>query len=139
MDAAELERRLARLQSLAWLLDDRFRVPGLGWRFGLDGLLGLVPVAGDAATAALAAYVVLEARRLGVPKRLLARMALNFGVDLAVGAIPVVGDLFDFRWKANRRNLALLMRHFGRDRPATGPAPEPLRAPAAGARGRNRR
>ncbi len=104
-------RRVARL---AHLLDDRFALPGTRWRFGLDGLLGLVPGIGDAATTILAAYIILEARRLGVPATILGRMAANVGVDLAFGAIPVVGDLFDFGWKANRRNLDLLRRHLDR-------------------------
>lgn len=135
------ERRLARLRLLAWWLDDWFRVPWTRWRFGLDGLIGLVPGAGDAVTAALAGYIVVEAWRLGVPRRLLARMALNVGIDLAVGAVPVAGDLFDFGWKSNRRNLALLTCHLERERghPAAGPMPRPLREPAAGARGPDRR
>lgn len=140
--AARRERRLARLRSLAGWLDDRFRVPGTGWRFGLDGLLGLVPGIGDAITAVLAAYIVVEARRLGAPWGLLARMAANVGIDLAVGTVPVVGDVFDLGWKANRRNVALLTRHLersDREMPATGPVPHPVRTPAAAARARNGR
>ncbi|HET9904819.1 MAG TPA: DUF4112 domain-containing protein [Xanthobacteraceae bacterium] len=108
-DAAR--RRFARL---AHLLDDRFRVPGTSWRFGLDGLLGLVPGIGDAATTALGAYIILEAWRRDAPKATLGRMIANTGIDFAIGAIPIVGDLFDFGWKANRRNVELLLRHLDR-------------------------
>lgn len=112
---------LRRLAKLARLLDDRFALPGTSWRFGFDGLLGLVPGVGDAATTLLAAYIIVEARRHGVPATILGRMIANAGVDFAVGAIPVVGDLFDFGWKANRRNLELLLRHLDRgNRGATG-------------------
>lgn len=111
------EAALRRVARLAHLLDDRFALPGTRWRFGFDGLLGLVPGIGDAATTILAAYIILEARRLGVPVTTLGRMAANVGVDLAFGAIPVVGDLFDFGWKANRRNLDLLHRHLDRSGP----------------------
>jgi hypothetical protein len=97
-----------RLDQLANLLDDRFRVPGTRWRFGLDGLLGLVPGAGDAITAVLSGYIVWSAWRIGVSKGAWARMAGNMLLDLVIGAVPVLGDLFDFGWKANRRNLRIL-------------------------------
>jgi len=123
------EAALRRVARLAHLLDDRFALPGTRWRFGLDGLLGLVPGIGDAATTILAAYIILEARRLGVSAPTLGRMAANVGVDLAFGAIPVVGDLFDFGWKANRRNLDLLRRHLDRSGPEAA-APTGAVAPA---------
>jgi Domain of unknown function (DUF4112) len=115
--AAAVDRRsLERLRQLAHLLDDRFRIPGTTYRIGLDGLIGLVPGVGDAVTTLLALYIVLEARRLGVPLTKLGRMGLNVGVDAVLGAVPVLGDLFDVAWKANRRNLALLLDHLDADR-----------------------
>jgi hypothetical protein len=109
----DTERVLRRLETLGSLLDSRFRLPG-GFRFGLDPLIGLVPGLGDAASAIIALYIVLEAWRLGASRGTLARMLLNVGLDLAVGVIPVVGDAADFVFKSNRRNLALLRRHLGR-------------------------
>jgi Domain of unknown function (DUF4112) len=109
-------RSIERLRQLAYLLDDRFRIPGTSYRIGLDGLIGLVPGFGDAATTLLSLYIVLEARRLGVPVAKLGRMGLNVGLDAVLGAVPLVGDLFDVAWKANRRNLALLLDHVDPDR-----------------------
>ncbi len=103
--------RPADIERLAELLDDRFRMPLTGWRFGLDGLIGLIPGAGDLITAALSVYIIYRARRLGVPLRIRARMAANVALDLFLGAAPVAGDLFDFAWKANRRNLRLIEEH----------------------------
>jgi Domain of unknown function (DUF4112) len=105
------DRAVERLRALAFLLDDRFAIPGTRYRIGLDGLLGLVPGIGDAVTTVLALYIVFEARRLGVPLGKLGRMGINVGLDAVLGAVPVVGDLFDVAWKANRRNLALLLDH----------------------------
>lgn len=99
---------LARLERLARLLDDQFSVGG--FRFGLDGLVGLVPGIGDTLTGFASAYLIFEAWRIGAPRGVLARMLLNVLVDYVVGSIPVLGDLFDFGWKANRRNLALLRK-----------------------------
>jgi hypothetical protein len=104
------------LELLAHWLDTRFRIPGTGIRFGLDSLLGLVPGVGDAATTLPAAYMLYRAHRLGVPRSMLARMGWNVAMDLAIGAIPVVGDLFDLGFKANRRNVELLRQHFGQPR-----------------------
>lgn len=106
---------LRRLERLAYWMDGAFRVPGTRWRFGLDGLLGLFPAAGDSLAMLVALYMVLEARRHGAPPRLVARMLANVGLDWAVGSIPLLGDLFDFAFKANRRNLELLRRHLGPD------------------------
>ncbi len=99
------------LEALARWMDDVFRVPGLGARFGLDALLGLVPGLGDTATSLVSFYMLVAAVRYRVPKVTIARMALNVALDYAVGAVPVVGDAFDLWWKANRRNLELLRRH----------------------------
>lgn len=102
---------LARVRALARLLDSAARVPGTGVRFGLDAVLGLVPGLGDLAGTAIAGYIVLAAARLGAPPSLLVRMLLNLGIDTAVGAVPVAGDLFDVAWRANTRNVALLEEH----------------------------
>lgn len=92
-------------------LDDGIAVPGTRFRIGLDGLIGLiVPSAGDVITAASSLSLFWLALQRGVPKRVLARMALNVALDTAIGAVPVVGDLYDFVWKSNRRNLRLIER-----------------------------
>ncbi|HET6629392.1 MAG TPA: DUF4112 domain-containing protein [Woeseiaceae bacterium] len=106
-DDAAIENRLRRL---AWLLDSSIPLPG-GYRIGLDGLVGLVPGIGDAAGALMSSYLVVEAGRLGVSKALLLRMGFNVFLETLIGAIPFAGDLFDFVYKANLRNLALLERH----------------------------
>lgn len=97
-----------RLDALEHWLDRAFRLPGTSYRFGLDGLLGLVPGLGDTATAALSGYFMLEAWRMGARKRTILAMGKNVGVDWLVGTIPVIGDLFDFAHKANTKNLRLL-------------------------------
>ena len=101
---------LAFYDMLARLLDQAFRVPGTSWRFGLDPLLGLVPIAGDLLSAAIGAYGVWVAGQLGAPSSLMVRMLLNLFVDTAIGSIPLAGDLFDFGFKANTRNRMLLER-----------------------------
>lgn len=97
-----------RLRRLAWLLDSSIRVPGTRWTVGIDALIGLVPVLGDAAGVLLSSYIVFEAARLGASKGVLARMALNIAVEGLVGAVPLLGDLFDAGFKANQRNIRLL-------------------------------
>lgn len=101
---------LERYRTLASTLDSRFRIPGTPIRFGWDALIGLVPGLGDAAGGLLGAYGLWTAYQLGAPALILIRMLLNLGVDLCVGAIPLLGDLFDIVWKGNQRNLALLER-----------------------------
>lgn len=92
---------------LAWLLDDWIRLPG-GYRIGLDGLLGLIPGVGDLLGGLLASLILLRAARLRVPGVIMLTLGLNIVVDCALGSIPLLGDLFDFVWKANRRNVQLL-------------------------------
>ena len=99
---------LRRVRRLADLLDTRFRIPGLPSRFGLDGLMGLLPFAGDSASLLLSLYIFVEARRAGVRKRALLRMAANIAIDFLVGLVPLVGDIFDIAWKANRRNADIM-------------------------------
>jgi hypothetical protein len=101
-------RHLRRYAVIARLLDAQFRVPLTRWRFGLDGLLGLVPGAGDIATAIVGAYGLIVAYKLGAPASIHARMVLNLLLDAGVGSIPIAGDLFDFAFKANIRNQRLL-------------------------------
>ena len=110
-DEAELARIERRLGRLANALDSAWGIPGTRFRFGADSLLGLIPGVGDVAALGLSAYLIMEARRLGAPPATLRRMAMNVGVDAAVGAVPVLGDLFDVVFKANRRNMALLSEH----------------------------
>lgn len=103
--------RIARLDALATLLDTAFVVPGTQIRFGVDALIGLIPGIGDVITTLLALYVVREARELGAPRLLIARMLGNVAIDGLVGAVPLVGDAFDVVWRANRRNIRLLRDH----------------------------
>jgi hypothetical protein len=113
-DLAPAERAaLRRCRRAATLLDEAVRVPGTRFRVGIDAVVGLLPVAGDVITAVLSLYIVAEAYRLGAPAGVLLRMALNLVLDLAVGSVPLVGDLFDAVWKANSRNLSLLENHLG--------------------------
>src|SRR5438270_6856613 len=104
------EQRLARLDAIAKLLDVAFIVPGTNVRYGLDGLIGLIPVIGDIITTAIALWVVREARALGAPRYLVARMLANVAVDGAVGAVPLIGDAFDIAFKANVRNVRMLRK-----------------------------
>lgn len=114
------DRGLAEIEFIARLLDDRFRIPGTSIRFGLDGLLGLVPGVGDGATALVSLYVVYRAWSLGASGGVLGRMLLNILLDSTVGSVPVLGDVFDVAFKSNRRNLELLRRHL--DTPGAAPA-----------------
>ena len=101
----EIERGL---DNLAFYLDDLFKIPVVGWRFGLDAIIGLVPGVGDTLTSLASFYILLAGVRYGVPKITLLRMALNIGIDYLLGTIPVVGDLFDFLWKSNDLNMRLI-------------------------------
>ncbi|REJ77387.1 MAG: DUF4112 domain-containing protein [Acidobacteria bacterium] len=99
------------LETLSRYLDGLFRIPGTGWRFGLDSLIGLVPNVGDISTALVSFYILVAGVRYGVPKITLLRMAVNIGLDYLVGVIPFVGDAFDFFWKANQQNMDLIKRY----------------------------
>ena len=96
------------LDNLAYYLDGLFRVPGTGWKFGLDGLIGLVPNVGDTLTSVASFYILVAGVRYGVPKITLLRMAMNIAVDYLLGSVPVIGDAFDFIWKANQMNMELI-------------------------------
>jgi hypothetical protein len=99
------------LDLLAHVLDDWFRIPGTPIRFGIDGLIGLVPFAGDILAGLASSIIVMAAWFRGVPYVTLARMVVNIGIDVLLGMVPLVGDAFDIAWKANRRNYKLLARH----------------------------
>jgi hypothetical protein len=104
------------LDNLAHYLDGLFRIPGTGWRFGLDSLIGLIPNVGDSLTSFASFYILVAGVRYGVPKITLLRMAFNIGLDYLVGTIPFIGDAFDFFWKANKQNLELIRaRATGKD------------------------
>lgn len=96
------------LDSLERWLDSGFRVPGTGYRFGLDGVIGLLPFVGDLTTTGMSVVFVADAYKIGASKRVIAKMIGNVGLDFAVGLIPVVGDLADFAFKSNTKNLRLL-------------------------------
>ena len=104
------------LHGLEILLDKAFRIPGTGIRFGLDGIIGLVPGLGDVLAGLLSLIIPLAAWIRGVPYVTLVRMAANLGIGVLVGSIPLFGDIFDVVWKANRRNYRLLCRHLGEPR-----------------------
>ncbi|HEU5460083.1 MAG TPA: DUF4112 domain-containing protein [Pyrinomonadaceae bacterium] len=98
------------LERLGWLMDDLFRIPVLGWRFGLDALIGLVPGLGDTTTALVSFYILAAAVRYRVPKVTMLRMGLNIGIDYLFGSLPFVGDVADAWFKSNQKNLDLLRR-----------------------------
>ncbi len=96
------------LETLSTYLDGLFKVPGVGWRFGLDSLIGLIPNVGDTLTSLMSFYILVAGVRYGVPKITLLRMAFNIGLDYLVGTIPFIGDAFDFFWKSNKQNMDLI-------------------------------
>jgi hypothetical protein len=108
-----------RIEAVEKALERGFRVPGVGYEFGLDALVGLIPVVGDAVGAALGAYLVWEARNLGMPKWKLWRMAGNVGFDAAIGLVPFAGDALDFLFRSNTRNLRTIKRHLDKHHPHT--------------------
>lgn len=108
-------RRLRALDLIAKGMDTAVRIPGTKIRFGADTVLGLVPGLGDLAAAAVALAIVNEARRMGLPNDKLARMLTNVAIDGLLGAVPILGDIFDVYFKANRRNVAMILDHFGHD------------------------
>ena len=101
----------ARIGRVTHLLDELVAVPGTPIKVGLDPVIGLIPVVGDAVAAGVGAWVIAEAARFGVPRVVLGRMVLNLLVDLGVGAIPLLGDLYDVFFRSNTRNLDLFRRH----------------------------
>jgi hypothetical protein len=115
------EKRLGGLRALSSLLDSAFTVPGTSYRVGLDPLFGLIPGIGDLVSPLFTVGLLLQAWELGIPKVVQARMLINVAIDTAFGAVPLIGDLFDFAWKSNDMNLALLERHaYEEHRPKAG-------------------
>lgn len=109
--ASDSTARLVRLRRLAWLIDGAFGLPGTRFRFGLNSVIGLLPIGGDAVLGALSLYIVYEASRLGVPRHKIARMLANVGMEVIGGSVPILGDLFDMALKANLRNIAIIDDH----------------------------
>ena len=101
------------------VLERSFRIPGINYPVGLDAIAGLVPVLGDLITAAMGAYIVWEARNLGMPKWKIWRMGANVAFDTAVGAIPLVGDAFDLVFRSNTKNLRIIRNHLEKHHPET--------------------
>lgn len=104
-------QRLELLRRIAQTLDSAMRVPGTSFRFGLDPILGLIPGVGDLVSPLFTLGILFQARDLGVPHVVQLRMIFNVAIDVLIGFVPLFGDLFDFAWKANNRNMALLERH----------------------------
>jgi hypothetical protein len=107
---AERERHLKEIRELAYLLDNSLRIPLIGYRFGVDAILGLVPVVGDFSALGLSGWIIYRAARMGAPRSLLLRMTANALGDTVVGSVPVLGTVVDVMWKANARNLKMLER-----------------------------
>ncbi len=114
MNNPYVERSKNKLNRLAWLLDSSIPIPGTQLRFGLDGLIGLIPGIGDTAGAIISSYIIAQASQLGAPKSILIKMAFNVCMDAVLGIVPVLGDLTDFVWKANQRNVQLLSDYLDR-------------------------
>ena len=108
-----------RIEAVEYLLERCIEVPGIGRKIGLDAIIGLIPVVGDLITAAMGAYIVWEARNLGLPKWKLWRMSANIAFDTALGAVPVAGDAFDLLYRSNSRNLRIVRRHLDKHHPAS--------------------
>jgi hypothetical protein len=118
LSAVELRQIRSSVGQISSWMDTAFELPLVGWRFGWDAIIGLIPGLGDAATTLVSLYLLALAGRAGVPKITLARMGLNVAVDMVLGSLPLVGDVFDVWWKANERNAILfdeLMSQSGRE------------------------
>ncbi|MEP2103854.1 MAG: DUF4112 domain-containing protein [Parasphingorhabdus sp.] len=108
-----------RVEAMEKVLERAFIIPGINKPIGVDSLVGLIPIVGDVVTAVMGAYIVWEARNLGMSKWQLTRMATNVGIDTALGAIPLAGDIFDFLWRSNTRNLRIIRKHLDKHHPGT--------------------
>jgi hypothetical protein len=112
----DADERLRWVERVARLMDSQFRLPGTRFRFGLDPLLGLVPIVGDLSSTAVSVALLLTMLRHGASGAVVVRMALNILLDTVIGAIPILGNVFDFAYKSNERNVALLRRHYAEGR-----------------------
>ena len=119
----ETQQSLARLDVLAKLMDSSFTLPGTNIRMGLDGIIGLVPIAGDLISGMISSYIIWEARRLGASRWVIGRMMTNTLIDTTFGIVPVVGDAFDILFRSNIRNLALLKKHLAKKGIVAGGGP----------------
>jgi hypothetical protein len=115
-DPASVRRRLEAMEAL---LERAFVVPGINRPVGLDAIVGLIPVVGDLITASMGAWLLWEARNLGMSKFQLTRMAGHIGMDSLLGAVPLVGDLFDFAYRSNTKNLRIIKRYLDKNHPST--------------------
>jgi hypothetical protein len=115
------QRRLELLRQVSRMLDSALPVPGTSYRFGLDPILGLIPGIGDLVSPVFTLGILWQARDLGIPRVVQLRMIFNVAIDVLIGIVPLIGDLFDFAWKSNDMNLALLERHaYEEHRPSRG-------------------
>lgn len=117
---------LNRIRKLSRLMDSAIRIPGIGFRIGLDPIIGLIPGAGDLVSTGFSAYIIYLAARFGLPNEVLTKMVFNIGLEAVVGSLPLVGDLFDAYYKSNIRNLALLEQHLQVVEPEIEKSPTPL-------------
>lgn len=129
MNNAERLLTLNRIRKLSRLMDTAIRIPGIGFRIGLDPIIGLIPGAGDVVSTAFSAYIIFLAARFKLPAPVLYRMVFNSGLEAVVGSVPLIGDLFDAFYKSNIRNLALLEQHLQIVDPALEANPEVISAP----------
>ncbi len=113
----KLPQDLVALRRFARLMDEAFEIPGTKFRFGADALLGLIPGIGDVIGAVFSSWIIAGALRHRVPALVILRMVLNVALDLVFGAVPVAGDVFDFMWEENMKNMRLLEKHRDRTRP----------------------
>lgn len=120
IDPQRAARALERVRTLSHWMDTRYRVPGTGYRFGLDPIISLLPVVGDTISVAVSVWPLLEAQRAGVRRAVLVRMLANLGIDWLMGLVPLIGVVPDAWYKANVRNLRLMEKELGGGRPAAG-------------------
>ena len=102
-------KTIQRLRTISRVMDAAVKIPGTKIRFGADSIVGLVPGAGDLVTMGISMYVLAEAYKLGLPRTVLLKMAGNIAIDTGIGAIPIVGDIFDMFFKSNTKNLNLVL------------------------------
>ncbi|MET0371920.1 MAG: DUF4112 domain-containing protein [Sphingobium sp.] len=115
-DPASVRRRIETMEAV---MEGLFVIPGTKQRLGIDSVVGMIPVIGDLATASMGAWLVWEARNLGMSKWQLTRMAANVGIDALLGAVPLAGDIFDFFYRSNSKNLRIVRKHLDRHHPAS--------------------
>ncbi|OKH37175.1 hypothetical protein NIES2119_14455 [[Phormidium ambiguum] IAM M-71] len=119
MNTLERLATLNRIRKFTYLMDSAFRIPVIGFRFGLDPIVGLIPGAGDIVSTAFSAYLIYLAARFRLPPQIFRQMIFNVALEAVIGTVPLVGDIFDAFYKSNIRNLALLEKHLGIDDPET--------------------